>query len=210
MTIIPSSRAFIFFLISAATLSCKPKEETTLHANGKIKERYQVNKKNEKNGTYEAFHDNGKPSEISTYRNGKISGTKLVYRYDGSLDTKETYDQNGQLDGPYLVYHPNGKIQVEKTYVSNAIQGMLKVYYPNGKIKEEVNIEDNEENGPFTEYYLNGAIHWKGQYRHGDNEFGDLTEYDSLGNVIKKMLCDTQGICRTVWKPGMPNLPLTK
>ena len=65
-------------------------------------------------------------------------------------------------------------------------------------------MSNNEENGPFSEYFENGQIQWKGTYRNGDNEYGILYEYDSLGTPIKIMKCDTQAICRTIWKPGMP------
>jgi antitoxin component YwqK of YwqJK toxin-antitoxin module len=196
--------AYLWMIILSLS-ACGPKEIVTKYGSGKIKEKYQINDKSEKHGKYETFHDNGNRLESATYANGKLINTRSVYRYDGTLDFTETYDLAGLLDGPYIIYQTDGKtVQIQKNYKANILQGLLKAFYSNGKIKEEVNIVDNEENGPFTEYYQNGAIHWKGQYRNGDNEYGDLIEYDSLGIMIKKMLCDSQAICRTVWKAGMP------
>ncbi len=197
---------YFIFLILGVFLSCKAKIVETKYESGKIHERYQVDDKAMKNGKYEAFYESGPLREVATYKHNMIINKKSFFRLDGTLEIEENYDSKGQLQGPYLVYYPNGtSLHIERKYVDNAIQGMLKVYYPNGKIKEEITVTDNEENGPFTEYYQNGAVQWKGTYRNGTNEYGDLFQYDSLGNMIKKMLCDTMAVCRTVWKPDPKN-----
>ena len=64
-----------------------------------------------------------------------------------------------------------------------------------GKIRRSIQI-----------YYENGQIHWKGTYLNGDNEFGLLEEWDSLGTMIKRMKCDSMAVCRTFWRPGMPEV----
>lgn len=188
-------------VILFAFLACGPKRIETKYDNGKANESYTVNKEGIKHGQYEAFHDNGLLKEKCTFKNGKISGERLLYDYDGTLDTKENYNDIGALHGEHLTYHADGKnIQIKKQYQHNVLEGKLIKYYKSGQIEEEVNIENNEENGPFTEYYQNGAIHWKGTYLDGDDEYGELIEYDSLGQIIKKMNCNPKGICHTVWK----------
>lgn len=191
----------IFFL-----QSCGNKKVETKNENGQIIEKFYVNKNGEKEGTFIAYYESGKIKEESNYSSGKLSGKRTLYTEKGNIEIEEIYTDNGVLHGPYKLYYPNGTLQLEKTYQDNIITGIIKVYYPSGKLKEEVSMSNNEENGPFTEYYENGKIHWKGIYRNGDNEYGVLYEYDSLGAPIKIMKCDTLAICRTVWKPGMPEI----
>lgn len=58
---------------------------------------------------------------------------------------------------------------------------------------------NNEENGPFTEYHENGQKAWEGTFLNGDNEYGLLQQYDEAGTLIKKMNCDSLGVCTTIW-----------
>ncbi|MEZ4909682.1 MAG: hypothetical protein R2774_02355 [Saprospiraceae bacterium] len=137
--------------------------------------------------------------EEGTYKQNLLFGKRKLYT-NGMVEIEESYDDTGSLQGTAYVYYPDGKVKIEKPYVDNKINGILKGYYPTGALKEEVTMVDNEENGPFTEYHLNGKIHWKGHYLNGDNEFGLLERFDTTGTLIKKMMCDSIGICRTFWK----------
>ena len=110
------------------------------------------------------------------------------------------------MEGIYQTFYPDGTIKLEKHFQNNTLVGTIKVYHPNGNLKEEVTIENNTENGPFKEYHSNGKIHWQGTYLNGDNEFGLLEEYDSTGMLIKKMMCDSNAVCITIWKPGMEEI----
>lgn len=193
--------SLLFFL-----QSCGNKKIETKNENGQVLEVFYVNKNGEKDGNYTAYFESGKIKEESKYSSGILTGKRTLYFETGKIEIEELYSEQGMLNGPYKLYYPNGTLKLEKTYVDNMIEGAIKVYYPSGKLKEDVSMSDNEENGPFTEFYENGKIHWKGTYRNGDNEYGVLYEYDSLGAPIKIMKCDTLAICRTVWKPGMPEI----
>lgn len=196
-----TSKKIVLFIVFAAFMACGPKRVETKYDNGKINESYTINKEGQKHGEFVSYFDNGKVKEKSTYKNDKLIGERLVYDYDGTLDTKENYNNYGNLHGEHLTYYNDGKsIQIKKQFQHNVLEGKLIKYYKNGQIEEEVNIENNEENGPFIEYYQNGAVHWKGTYLEGDDEYGELLEYDSLGQMIKKMNCNPKGICHTVWK----------
>ena len=63
---------------------------------------------------------------------------------------------------------------------------------------EEVAFEGNMENGPFKEFYENGKPKATGAYLEGDNEHGELLEYDTTGTLIARKQCD-RGICKTLW-----------
>ncbi len=194
-----------FLLILLVYLTgCGLKKVENKYANGHVQESFTVNDKGEKEGKYQSFTEDGKLYEESTYKNDKLIGKRTLFFSNGKPEIEEIYIEGGIIHGPYKSYYENGNIKIEKTFENNTLTGLTKVYYPSGKIKEEVTMSNNQENGPFTEYYENGQIHWKGSYLDGDNEFGLLEEWDSLGVMIKRMKCDSMAICRTFWRPGMP------
>ncbi|MGA0231494.1 MAG: toxin-antitoxin system YwqK family antitoxin, partial [Saprospiraceae bacterium] len=105
----------------------------------------------------------------------------------------------GHMHGNYEVYYESGLLLLKQNFRMDTLEGISRKYYENGQLEEEVMFADNLENGPFKEYYENGLLHWEGQYLNGDNEFGLLKEYDDMGELIKKMMCDSLAICRTIW-----------
>jgi len=190
----------------AMLASCSNEKVETKFDSGKIQESYEVNKEGAKNGKYTAYYEDGKIHEEATYANGVLSRKRTLYHPNGKVEVEETYDDKGIMNGPYKSYFNTGVLELEKEYKDNVILGAIKVYYPSGSIKEDVSMENNTENGPFTEYHENGKVHWKGIYRNGNNEYGILYQFDSLGGPIKIMKCDTLAICRTIWKPGMAEI----
>ncbi|MCZ2100690.1 MAG: toxin-antitoxin system YwqK family antitoxin [Chitinophagales bacterium] len=200
------ARLLIFVGFSFWIISCGNKKITTNYPNGSLMEQYETSKDGQKDGAYKSYYDNGKIREEATYKAGEYIGTRTLYFENGGIDTEENYSSPGILGGPYKTYYKEGGVHIVKNYQENVMTGTLIVYYPNGQIKEEVTMADNQENGPFQEYFQNGQLQWKGTYLNGDNEFGLLEEWDSLGNMVKRMKCDSLGICRTFWKPGMPEV----
>ncbi len=194
----------IYLLLISSLLACKKSKTTSYHENGNKYEEYETNEEDEKNGLYISYYESGKMREKAFYTNNEYNGMRTLYYENGNVEIEEPYDTNGKLNGIYKSYYENGQLYIEKPYINNAINGVLKGYYPSGQLKEEVNIIDNNENGPFTEYHENGQIQWKGTYLNGDNEYGLLEEYDTTGQMIKRMKCDSMGICRTFWRPKMP------
>lgn len=193
-------------LLMITLFSCGLEKVETTYLDGKIKEQYTLNKKGEKEGPFLAYNEVGQLKEKSLYKDGMLSGTRILYFDNGNVEIEENYIDGGTLHGTYKSFYEGGQLQIEKKYENNVLTGLVKVYYSSGKLKEEVSMQYNNENGPFTEYYENGQIHWKGTYLNGDNEFGLLEEWDSLGAPIKRMKCDSLAICRTFWKPGMPEV----
>lgn len=192
----------LFFIV----IACKKPQTITYHENGNKYEVYNTNAEGDKEGNYEAYYESGKLKEKAVYLNGVYSGKRTLYFENEQIEIEEPYDNRGELNGVYKKYYENGALHIEKPYINNAINGILKVYYPSGQIKEEVTMLNNMENGPFIEYFNNGQIQWKGTYLNGDNELGLLEEFDSLGQMIKRMKCDSLAICRTFWRPGMPEV----
>ena len=113
---------------------------------------------------------------------------------------------HGVICDTLLTFYENGIKSLEGFYVNGEMTGMVKGFYDTGELKEEVTFVANEEHGSFVEYHKNGRKKWQGFYMKGPNEFGELTEYDSKGKIIKKMLCDSMSVCRTIWKPELGNI----
>lgn len=193
-------------LLSVGLLSCGKKNVITNYPNGNMMEQYTSSKNGKKNGEYKSYYESGKLREVATFKDDEYIGKRIIYFENGNIDTEENYNSQGLLNGEYKVYYKEGGVHIVKHYKDNILTGLLTVYYPNGRVKEEVTMAKNEENGPFKEYFQNGTLQWKGTYLNGDNEFGLLEEWDSLGNLIKRMKCDSFGICRTFWRPGMPEI----
>lgn len=164
---------------------------------GNVSEKYAINADSLKHGEYLAYI-NGAIVEKAQYLNGKLQGDRVIYHPNGQIEIEERYENN-VIIGPYKTYYHTGTLAQEANYVKGMMQGILKTYYKDGSLKEEVTMMDNNENGPFTEYHQNGKVKWKGQFLNGDNEFGLLENYDDTGQLIKKMNCDSLGVCATIW-----------
>lgn len=194
-------RYLIFiFLITSFCLSCDQSLKTIEVKNdaGIVVEQYQINQDSLKNGTSKVFDDEGDLFELSNYVAGKLEGKRTLYYKDDSVDTEENY-VNDILVGEYKQYYKNGNLMQTGSYTAGVLAGEVISYFEDGTIRESATFENNIENGPFTEYHENGKKQWEGTYRNGDNEYGLLVEYDKLENVIKKMDCDSLGMCRTIW-----------
>ena len=186
------------FLIVISIMSCT-KYEKTFYDSGKLKEKYEVNEGGKKNGKYYRYFENGVVAEETIYIDNEQNRIRKIFFEDGNLEYTATY-VNGLLHGPRKVYYPSGKLRVDSNYKDNKLIGPFYKYHENGKLAEEVTFVDGNENGPFIEYYDNGVVKWKGQYLNGDHEFGLLEHFDVNGKLIKKMQCDSLGVCTTIWK----------
>ena len=181
-------------------LACQPDGPMIeVYDEGKLYETYFVNADSLKHGNYQRFYRDGNVAEDAYYVNGKLDGKRSLYYHSGQLEIEEIYVMDS-LHGTFKSFYPSGKLEFTCEYIDNKIQGIAKKYYESGQLMEEVQFKDNQENGPFTEYYDNGVVEWKGHYLNGDNEFGLLEQFDRTGNIIKKMECDSFGICTTIWK----------
>ncbi|MGK0313974.1 MAG: antitoxin component YwqK of YwqJK toxin-antitoxin module [Saprospiraceae bacterium] len=188
-----------FLLFAIILSSCGDKTITTAYETGEKYEEYQYTGDSLKHGWYKTYSPEGVLTEKSNYINGKLDGERKIFTSDGQLEVIEQYDMDA-LNGGFKTYHSNGNVKLEGLYTGNVLAGIVKGYYPTGELMEEVMFEENMEQGPFKEYHTNGKLKWEGTYRKGDKEFGLLKEFNEQGELIKKMLCDSNAICTTTWK----------
>lgn len=192
-----TSSILIIISLLLVLQSCDTTVQTT-HDNGVVHEVYQTNDDGQKHGSYERHDLKGNLIEVANYKMGKLDGLRTLYYPDGKIEIEENYAQD-LLEGEYRSYYESGIIQLETIYEGNVMNDTLRTYYLDGTPKEVVLMKDNDENGPFVEYHPNGQKHWEGTYRNGDNEVGLLSEYDTEGQLIKKMQCSDKSICQTIW-----------
>ncbi|MBT8232310.1 MAG: toxin-antitoxin system YwqK family antitoxin [Saprospiraceae bacterium] len=188
----------LFLVLGTFGSACKQNIVKIESENGNVIEEYEVSENQVKNGAYKRFFESGEIQETATYVNGKLEGERIIYHKNGKPEIREFY-KDDVLEGDYFSYYENGQIEISSKYSNGVMNGPLTKYYENGKVQEKVQMVDNTENGPFKEYFENGQIHWEGQYLNGDNEFGLLKEYDENGQLLKKMMCDSLAVCRTIW-----------
>lgn len=186
-------------LVLILVFSSCSRYEKTFYDSGKLKEKFQVKEEGFKQGKYLRYFENGVLAEETSYQNNEQHGMRKIYFEDGNLEYTAFY-VHGLLEGERKVFYPSGKLRVSSTYKQNQLVGPFYKYYENGKLAEEVTFVDGNENGPFVEYYENGVVKWKGNYLNGDHEFGLLEHFDVNGKLIKKMECDSTGMCITIWK----------
>jgi len=157
-----------------------------------------------KQGKKKVTHPEGYTMELAEYVDDKLEGQRTIFYDTGKPELIEYY-VNDELQGAYKAYYPSGQLKYEVQYEAHVMDGLFTQYYDDGTKKEEVHFKDNEENGPFTEYHKNGQKKWVGQFKNGDNEVGELLEYDSTGQLIKKMFCDENSVCNTTWSINNQN-----
>lgn len=191
---------YSFFLLLFLA-SCTPEEVTTTFEDGTVKEIYTINKEGLKDGMFKQYRKDGSLLEESEYEDDKLSGTRKMYFPDGKQVEIEELYKDDVMVGKHVVYYPNGAKLIESNFVDGKMTGILTKYFEDGNIMEVVTFEDNVEQGPFKEYYANGQVQWDGNYLNGDKEFGLLTQFDESGQLIKKMMCDSLGVCQTIWTP---------
>ena len=166
---------------------------------GKLSRKFHVDQDSIVQGTLLSYYDNGQDIfEKASYVDGQLEGKRILYFENGQPEIIEHYTSDILSDTLYLFYL-SGALKMTSYYKNGIHTGINTVYYESGSIKEEVRFHNNEEQGPFIEYHPNGQVHWTGQYLNGENEYGELIQYDSTGQMIKKMMCDSLAICKTVW-----------
>ncbi|MCC6727629.1 MAG: toxin-antitoxin system YwqK family antitoxin [Saprospiraceae bacterium] len=202
-------RYTIFFTIAVLLFAACSNVETIENKdeNGKLTEKYTINKQTKKKeGPYAAFYPNGQKQEESFYINDSLHGERKLFYENGQMESLITL-ANGMFEGKYQKFNEAGKLTNEGQYVGNEMSGLWKKWYDTGELQEEVTFAANLENGPFKEYHKNGKLKAEGTYLEGDNEQGELKEYDENGELIKLMYCEF-GVCMDAWTKEGGDMPI--
>jgi antitoxin component YwqK of YwqJK toxin-antitoxin module len=99
---------------------------------GKIHLRYNTDAKDRKNGDYLENFPGGKVHIRGSYTSDKKSGTWTTYSEDGKVTEIASY-RNDQLDGPYQYNFLNGSPELKTVYHGGQIAGVINTFAENGK-----------------------------------------------------------------------------
>jgi len=116
---------------------------TLFYENGSIEEELYY-RNGLKDGSRNTFHENGKPFEVETYKDGKLEDLFQGYYDNGSL-WWEGYASNGKRDGSITVFYESEKVKYKGQYTSDSKEGLW-TYFD----------EDGEEDK--KECYLNNEL----------------------------------------------------
>lgn len=202
-------RYSLLFLAFLMILSACSKLETVENKdeNGTLKEKYSRRKDTRaKQGLYLSFYPHGQKFEESWYENDTLHGERKLYFENGQLQSVEQRDHD-QFVGTYRKYYENGQLSNEGEYISNEMSGIWKRWYDTGELMEEITFAHNEENGPFREYFQNGKLKTEGSYMNGENEQGELKNYDESGELVETKYCEF-GNCQTSWTKENGQVPV--
>jgi len=187
--------ALVMILLSCSQMT----EVRELNRAGILYRSYNIDQDSLIQGELITYFDNGIDIfEQANYVDNQIHGLRTLYFANQKTEIIEHYD-HGTLVDTLKVYYSTGQLRRTEYYDRGVVRGEVITYFKNGRVKESVRYDDNLENGPFTEYYKNGHIKWEGTFVNGDNEVGALFKYDSTGQLIRKLICDSLSICKTTW-----------
>lgn len=188
--------SFVFILFF---YSCSDNVITERNEEGVLLKTYSIDKDSLLHGELISYYDDGTSLfEKANYQHGKLHGQRTLYFENGQVEVLEEY-HNDVLSDTLHVFYESGQLKSKSPYNHGILTGTATFYTIDGDIKEIVEFADNVENGAFKEFYPSGQVKWEGNYRNGPNEYGELIQYNEAGQVIKKMLCDEEAICRTTF-----------
>lgn len=194
----------IFGLLMITFSSCEDKIILSYYETGEKYEEYQYIADSVKHGLYRRYSQDGRLLESANYVNGKLEGERIIYNFaSGVKEISEIY-KNDLLDGRHIVFHPNGEMQSLGVYKNNVLSGTVRFFDTSGMLENKFQYVNNFEVLPFKEYHENGTVKWEGTKRHDHfwglkYDYGLLKEYDEDGKLIRKIMCDENEICTTIW-----------
>ena len=149
------------------------------HSNGGIMSEGAY-KNQKKDSIWKNYTAEGKLSEISNFKDGKLNGFKQLYYITGKLAQYNTIIHsvqkfsNGVEEGPFFKYFMNGKIKIKGMYFNGFKDGLWEVFDANGINIISERYKNKKKNGWFC-------------YRNNKNEI-TLKQYYFDGKVLKGKL----------------------
>lgn len=132
-------------------------------------------KNGKKTGTWVIYHPNSTvPKTVISYIDGKYNGIYLELNNRGYLELRADYENN-LLDGPWAKYR-FGRPTHEAVYEAGKLNGVYREYVPNtGKLQKEITYKDGVMDGPYRFYNEQGAVTLEYEYRNGNKVGGGMT-----------------------------------
>lgn len=143
-----------------------------------------------KNGIWTWWYENGNKKDQCKYENGYYVDTVYHWYETGQLKQIEiiaertvTTDGCCNCNGTIIRFYENGRPKEMFTNINNIQQDTAKTWYENGRLEWFTIFKNGKEEGLSETYYENGKLEKSG-FLLNDSLEGNLTHWDSLGNII--------------------------
>jgi len=113
------------------------------------------------------FFENGRISDLISYKNGKRHGFTREYCNDCRSAKYLLYEveyKNGVKHGLERYWYANGRLFVEENYENGLKEGEHKTYYLNGNLQTKGNYYYDNREGLWIHYRKNGSRHYTEYY----------------------------------------------
>lgn len=126
---------FLLILQSCSENSRKDKVVKEYYPNGKVRKEYYINSKNQKNGLYREYYENGRVKYFYFYVSNLLNGEQREYYDNGNLRALAYYKKS-KPDSIVKWYYPNGVLQSESFRLEGQLFGGQKEYSSDGRLKD--------------------------------------------------------------------------
>ncbi|WP_245891637.1 toxin-antitoxin system YwqK family antitoxin [Flavobacterium faecale] len=135
---------FAIVVLAFCLFSCKHNGENLLGSNVAI---LKVNKED-----LQLLPEKG----LVFYKSKPFTGVSQQFYENGKLSEIGTF-KDGIEDGPYKKWFPNGLLGFESNYVKGTIDGVSKSWWNNGKLRTKSNFKMGVGDGVQMQYYISGS-----------------------------------------------------
>jgi uncharacterized protein len=165
----------------------------TYHKNRKAKTIYNFSK-DEKEGAYALFYENGQLKEEGWFKDGLKEGYWYTYHMNGKLDSKNYYFRD-QLQGYQQYFSVTGMLMKEDLYKDFTFEKSV-LYDTTGKEVRQIELPFG--NGEFVSYYANDKPEFRATYVNGIAH-GKVLWYHYNGKISCEGLYHN-GVKHGLWK----------
>ena len=154
------------------------------YSTGQLKSKGSFGEKENKEGTWTYYNDNGGMDAESHFKENKLEG-KRISLFDNGLTYAEENYINGELDGVRKQYFYNGMPRYVETYTSGKRNGKSTGYENTGALYFTANYKDDELDGEMKYYHYNGKPASVYNYKMGKVD-GPIKKYNEQGGVVQE------------------------
>ena len=153
------------------------------HPNGVLSSEGKFTEKQEREGEWNYYFDNGRQKEKSFFKAGELEGKIQTWHTNGQPSM--VYEIiNGLQEGVEKNYFYNGKVRTESIYSKGKKNGKETGYNYKGYKTSESFYKDDELNGPTISFFEDGKIKDSLFYQNGLPE-GNFRKYNRDGKIIE-------------------------
>lgn len=148
---------------------------------------------NKKEGIWTWWYENGNKKDQSKYADGYYVDTVFHWYESGTIRQLEIVESRTvrtdgccNCNGTVIRYYKNGNPMELFRNIDTIQEDTAKTWYKNGQLEWYAYFKNGEEEGLSETYYRNGQTMRSGKIKNGLLQ-GNVTRWDSLGNVISVM-----------------------